>query len=226
MIQCSKHFFSGIARAFLAGQVTHPEGQSEEENEKSLRKNKKNSWNLRKEWGKWNSCPPGTMRLAKACIVWSNSLWQPKLRTCKITCCLYLNGNRTWILNHTFFDDFLSRHWQELNYLIVYVTARPSMQKQKVVAWLAQHNFPHGMVFFSDGLSTDPLRQKATHLRSLIDKVRNKKAFMKKTIANHRCCSNIWMCLPEYDTTIFDISWNKIWKSLLCNAIILLIFMH
>ncbi len=45
------------------------------------------------------------------------------------------------------------------------------MQKQKVVAWLAQHNFPHGMVFFSDGLSTDPLRQKAGYLRGLIDQV-------------------------------------------------------
>ncbi|XP_072044666.1 membrane-associated phosphatidylinositol transfer protein 2-like isoform X1 [Amphiura filiformis] len=61
------------------------------------------------------------------------------------------------------------RHWQELNYLIIYVTARPSMQKQKVVAWLAQHNFPHGMVFFSDGISTDPLRQKAGYLRGFID---------------------------------------------------------
>ena len=32
---------SGIARAFSGGQVTHSEGQNEEENEKSLWKNKK-----------------------------------------------------------------------------------------------------------------------------------------------------------------------------------------
>ncbi|XP_022102141.1 membrane-associated phosphatidylinositol transfer protein 1-like isoform X2 [Acanthaster planci] len=61
------------------------------------------------------------------------------------------------------------RHWQDLNYLIIYITARPSMQKQKVVAWLAQHNFPHGMVYFIDGLSTDPLRQKANYLKSITE---------------------------------------------------------
>ncbi|XP_041457036.1 protein retinal degeneration B-like [Lytechinus variegatus] len=61
------------------------------------------------------------------------------------------------------------RHWQELNYLIIYVTARPSMQKQKVVSWLAQHNFPHGVVSFCDGITTDPLRQKANYLKGLVD---------------------------------------------------------
>ncbi|XP_071789761.1 membrane-associated phosphatidylinositol transfer protein 1-like isoform X2 [Asterias amurensis] len=64
------------------------------------------------------------------------------------------------------------RHWQDLNYLIIYITARPSMQKQKVVAWLAQHNFPHGIVYFIDGLSTDPLRQKANYLRSLTEQAK------------------------------------------------------
>ena len=34
--------FSGVARAFPGGRVAHPEGQNEEENKKSLRKNKKN----------------------------------------------------------------------------------------------------------------------------------------------------------------------------------------
>ncbi|UYV77743.1 PITPNM2, partial [Cordylochernes scorpioides] len=59
------------------------------------------------------------------------------------------------------------RHWQELGYLIIYVTGRPDMQQQKVVSWLAQHNFPHGLVSFADGLSTDPLRHKADYLRHL-----------------------------------------------------------
>uniref|UniRef100_UPI00358EA2A1 membrane-associated phosphatidylinositol transfer protein 2-like isoform X1 n=2 Tax=Myxine glutinosa TaxID=7769 RepID=UPI00358EA2A1 len=59
------------------------------------------------------------------------------------------------------------RHWQDLGYLIVYVTGRPDMQKQRVVAWLAQHNFPHGIVSFCDGLVHDPLRHKACFLRSL-----------------------------------------------------------
>ena len=61
------------------------------------------------------------------------------------------------------------RHWQELGYLIVYVTGRPDMQLQRVVSWLAQHNFPHGLVSFADGFTTDPLRHKAEYLKSLID---------------------------------------------------------
>ncbi|XP_033108992.1 protein retinal degeneration B-like [Anneissia japonica] len=64
------------------------------------------------------------------------------------------------------------RHWQELGYLVIYITARPSMQKQKVVAWLAQHNFPHGMVQFCDSITTDPLRQKTNILKNLIDNAR------------------------------------------------------
>ena len=46
------------------------------------------------------------------------------------------------------------RHWQELGYLIVYVTGRPDMQLQRVVAWLTQHNFPKGLVSFADGFTT------------------------------------------------------------------------
>ncbi|XP_063310377.1 membrane-associated phosphatidylinositol transfer protein 2 [Pelobates fuscus] len=66
------------------------------------------------------------------------------------------------------------RHWQDLGYLIIYVTGRPDMQKQRVVAWLAQHNFPHGIVSFCDGLVHDPLRHKANFLRSLITDVHMK----------------------------------------------------
>lgn len=61
------------------------------------------------------------------------------------------------------------RHWQELGYLILYVTGRPDLQLLKVVSWLAQHNFPHGLVSFADGFTTDPLRHKADYLRSLVN---------------------------------------------------------
>jgi len=63
------------------------------------------------------------------------------------------------------------RYWQDLGYLIIYVTARPDMQQKKVVTWLAQHNFPHGLVSFIDGLSADPLRQKANYLKQLKNEV-------------------------------------------------------
>ncbi|XP_075690205.1 membrane-associated phosphatidylinositol transfer protein 2 isoform X7 [Rhinoderma darwinii] len=66
------------------------------------------------------------------------------------------------------------RHWQDLGYLIIYVTGRPDMQKQRVVAWLAQHNFPHGVVSFCDGLVHDPLRHKANFLKSLIQDIHMK----------------------------------------------------
>ncbi|KAK2708512.1 protein retinal degeneration B-like isoform X2 [Artemia franciscana] len=65
----------------------------------------------------------------------------------------------------------VARHWQELGYLIIYITARPDMQLRRVVAWLAQHNFPNGLVSFADGLSTDPLRHKAEYLKHLVQEV-------------------------------------------------------
>ncbi|XP_053276344.1 membrane-associated phosphatidylinositol transfer protein 2 isoform X2 [Pleuronectes platessa] len=61
------------------------------------------------------------------------------------------------------------RHWQDLGYLIIYITGRPDMQKQRVVAWLSQHNFPHGIVSFCDGLVHDPLRHKANFLKTLTE---------------------------------------------------------
>ncbi|KAL6470277.1 hypothetical protein MHYP_G00213960 [Metynnis hypsauchen] len=61
------------------------------------------------------------------------------------------------------------RHWQDLGYLIIYITGRPDMQKQRVVSWLSQHNFPQGMVFFSEGLVHDPLRQKTIFLKGLVN---------------------------------------------------------
>ena len=57
---------SGVARAFSGGRLTHPEGPNEEENKYSLRKNKRNWSKFEEKWGKWNSCPPGTVRLATA----------------------------------------------------------------------------------------------------------------------------------------------------------------
>ena len=68
---------------------------------------------------------------------------------------------------------FRGRHWHELGYLILYITARPDMQQRMVVGWLSQHNFPHGMVAFMDGLSAEPLRQKTNYLRQLVHEVCN-----------------------------------------------------
>jgi hypothetical protein len=40
---------------------------------------------------------------------------------------------------------YSNRYWQELGYIIIYITARPDMQQRRVVHWLAEHNFPHGL---------------------------------------------------------------------------------
>uniref|UniRef100_A0A7E4UTF1 DDHD domain-containing protein n=1 Tax=Panagrellus redivivus TaxID=6233 RepID=A0A7E4UTF1_PANRE len=61
------------------------------------------------------------------------------------------------------------RFWQQQGYLVIYVTARPDMQQRVVSSWLAQHNFPHGLLFFTPSISTDPLRHKAQLLRHFVD---------------------------------------------------------
>ncbi|CAF0833193.1 unnamed protein product [Brachionus calyciflorus] len=62
------------------------------------------------------------------------------------------------------------RHWQDLGYLIIYITARPDIQHYKVTNWLAQHNFPLGMVYFSDGFKRDPIKQKTETLKNIVVK--------------------------------------------------------
>ncbi|XP_048582255.1 protein retinal degeneration B isoform X2 [Nematostella vectensis] len=59
------------------------------------------------------------------------------------------------------------RHWQELGFLIVYVTSRPDFQKYKVMSWLAEHNFPYGLVAFGDGITKDLQRHKTEFLKNL-----------------------------------------------------------
>lgn len=61
------------------------------------------------------------------------------------------------------------RHWQELGFLIVYVTSRPDFQKTKVMSWLAEHNFPYGLVSFGNGISKDLQRHKTEFLRYLVN---------------------------------------------------------
>lgn len=91
----------------------------------------------------------------------------PKVRAGAVDVVRYANvfHNFSGFLHFVF---LLRRHWQELGYLIIYTTGRPDMQHRKVVSWLSQHNFPHGLVSFADGLSTDPLGHKAAYLSNLI----------------------------------------------------------
>ena len=60
------------------------------------------------------------------------------------------------------------RYWQDLGYLILYCTARPDIQQATVTNWLEQHNFPKGLMFFGDGISTVPFRQKSETLQRIV----------------------------------------------------------
>ena len=78
-LTCACVRFSGVARAFPGGRVAHPEGQIEEENEKSLRKNKKNWSKFEERMRKVELLPtrdceagygPGSIRLANGRWHW------------------------------------------------------------------------------------------------------------------------------------------------------------
>ena len=70
---------------------------------------------------------------------------------------------------HTQLTD--GRHWQELGFLIIYVTSRPDFQKTKVMTWLAEHNFPFGLVNFGEGISKELQRHKTEFLHTLVREV-------------------------------------------------------
>ncbi|CAJ0579026.1 unnamed protein product, partial [Mesorhabditis spiculigera] len=64
------------------------------------------------------------------------------------------------------------RYWHDQGFLIVYVTARPDMQQRVVSAWLAQHNFPHALLFFTPSFSTDPLKDVSVYTTAGMDPTR------------------------------------------------------
>ena len=49
--------FNCVARALPGGRAAHLEGQEEDENVESLRKNKNNWRKFEEKWESWNSCP-------------------------------------------------------------------------------------------------------------------------------------------------------------------------
>ena len=52
------------------------------------------------------------------------------------------------------------RYWSDSGYLIIYISSRPDMQKNRVGQWLKQHNFPQGVTFFQKGIYHDPYSRK------------------------------------------------------------------
>lgn len=58
-----------------------------------------------------------------------------------------------------------------MGFLIVYVTSRLDFQKTKVMSWLAEHNFPYGLVSFGNGITKDLQKHKTEFLRYLVNDV-------------------------------------------------------
>lgn len=61
------------------------------------------------------------------------------------------------------------RYWSDSGYLIIYISSRPDMQKNRVGQWLKQHNFPQGVTFFQKGIYHDPYSRKGTMLKNLVN---------------------------------------------------------
>lgn len=59
------------------------------------------------------------------------------------------------------------RHWQDLGYLIIYVSSRLLFQKGQVMSWLSQHNFPFGIIHFCENISTDFQKHKIDFLKNI-----------------------------------------------------------
>uniref|UniRef100_A0A915NAQ6 DDHD domain-containing protein n=1 Tax=Meloidogyne javanica TaxID=6303 RepID=A0A915NAQ6_MELJA len=80
-----------------------------------------------------------------------------------------IDGSLTASVSVTGRDPRLKPGAVDVGYLIIYLTARPDMQQRLVSAWLATHNFPHGLLFFTPSLSTEPLKQKMLFMKHLTD---------------------------------------------------------
>lgn len=87
------------------------------------------------------------------------------------------------------------RLWQERGYLIIYVTGRPEFQKDAVVAWLAKHQFPLGVVSCCETISTvnEMRANKVLYLGRLIRQVGEIKGVC---VIVYNLTINLWNFLP------------------------------
>ena len=80
----------------------------------------------------------------------------------------------TYTYTHTHTYTLINlRYWQELGYLILYITGRPDVQKDYVLSFLGAHGFPLGVVACAEGLSTDSQTVKTLFLARLIKEASN-----------------------------------------------------
>ena len=110
---CNVDLCSGIARAFPGGRVSrYPDGQNEEKMSKVwgniLRKIDRDL--TLEKWGKWNSCLPGTVRLATALDLCIIIIDYKKIK------CINLNCKNTWQKSLPELRFYTGNFW----YILVY----------------------------------------------------------------------------------------------------------
>ena len=77
------------------------------------------------------------------------------------------------------------RYWSDAGYLIIYISSRPDMQKNRVGQWLKQHNFPQGVTFFQKGIYHDPYSRKVFYFMNSRPSKQNIKGTMLKNLVNN-----------------------------------------
>eukprot|EP01135_Chromosphaera_perkinsii_P006050 Nk52_evm4s386 gene=Nk52_evmTU4s386 len=68
----------------------------------------------------------------------------------------------------------LARLWSSKGFLNIYASGRPDMQQQGVVSWLAEHEFPAGLIWFADHATYDPGKHKQHFLMNLMSEAKIK----------------------------------------------------
>lgn len=76
------------------------------------------------------------------------------------------------------------RFWADVGYIILYISSRPDISKNRVQQWLRQHNFPQGLCFFQKGIHHDPYARKVRKKRKYLVAISKFKGEMLKRIKN------------------------------------------
>ena len=79
---------------------------------------------------------------------------------------LFLFFLLSWLV--LFYCAISTRFWQELGYLIIYISGRPDVQKDDILNFLGRHAFPLGLVICAQSFSTDTHSMKTAFLARLI----------------------------------------------------------
>lgn len=79
----------------------------------------------------------------------------------------YIQNSKVAVSNSLYFL-VTCRSWQELGYLIIYITGRPDQQKDYILNFLGCHGFPLGLMACAETFTADSQSVKTAFLGRLI----------------------------------------------------------